>query len=59
MTYYMHETELQMQRYDAMNMACNVKIIGDLVKSGSTFVLDLDLGAAGTDFEVGRNSRQS
>ena len=32
MTYYMHETELQMQRYDAMNMACNVKIIGDLVE---------------------------
>ena len=30
LTYYTHETELRMQRYDALNMHDNVKIFQDL-----------------------------
>ena len=53
MTYYTHETELRMQRYNAMNMACFCANISDTWAffSGST--------SACTENDDGRGSPES
>ena len=55
MTYYTHETELRMQRYNAMNMAWLCKNIRDLVKfsEGESQPCRISDPDPGTELEVG------